>query len=278
MRVYVDVAFAVNAAVDYLLLLSSSRLSGFPVRQRRLILAAVLGGLFAAASFFSAFLCTPAAGVLLLAGMLLTAYGTGPGFWRQGMLFLLVSMALAGLVYLVAQFLDRGLILLNRRAYYPVSGPALLITAGLGYLGMQTALRRCVQHSGRELARVVIRTAAGQAVLSALRDTGNTLRDPMTGQPVLIVDRRALARMLPEVQTADLTQPAEAFAAMTARLPLLSWRLLPYRVVGGNGLLLAFRAQTVQVDGKQVAGMTVAISPTPVSDGGGYMGLLGGEL
>ena len=32
----------------------------------------------------------------------------------------------------------------------------------------------------------------------ALRDTGNTLRDPMTGQPVLIVDRRALARMLPE--------------------------------------------------------------------------------
>ena len=270
MRVYID------AAVDYLLLLCSARLSGFSVRQLRLALAAALGGVFAAGSFVWAFLRTPLMGPVMLACVLLTAYGTGRGLVRLGGMFLLVSLALAGLVQLVALVFDQGLIVLNRRAYYPVSAPALLITAGVGYLAAQTVLRRCIRHGG-ELARVTVRTPMGQVQFTALRDTGNTLLDPLTGRPVLIVDWQAVKPVLPMLDRQLLATPTEAFAVLSAQMPALGWRLLPYRVVGGSGLLLGFRAQTVQVDGKSVPHMTVALSPTPVSDGGGYMGLLGGE-
>ena len=51
MRVYVDLAFAVNAVIDYLLLVCSARLSGAAIRRGRLLLAAALGGGFAAGSF-----------------------------------------------------------------------------------------------------------------------------------------------------------------------------------------------------------------------------------
>lgn len=275
-RVYVDVAFAVNAAVDYLLLLCSARLSGFAARQSRLLCAAGLGGVFAAGSFLWGFLRQPLMGPVMLVSMLLIAYGTGRAFWRQGALFLLVSLALAGLVYLVALFFDQGLILLNRRAYYPVSAPALLITAGFGYLAAQLALQRTMQHTGGQIARVTVDIPAGQVLLSALRDTGNTLRDPLRGTPVLVVEREALESAIPLLTRERLREPMEAFSVLTDRLPELSWRLLPYRVVGGSGLLLAFRA-TVQVDRQTAMEMTVAVSPTPVSDGGGYQGLLGGE-
>ena len=44
MRVYVDLAFAVNAVIDYLLLVCSARLSGAAIHRGRLLLAAALYG------------------------------------------------------------------------------------------------------------------------------------------------------------------------------------------------------------------------------------------
>ena len=51
MTVYLDTAFAVNGSVNYLLLLSAAYLAGAPLRRGRFLLAAALGGLYAAASF-----------------------------------------------------------------------------------------------------------------------------------------------------------------------------------------------------------------------------------
>ena len=54
------------------------------------------------------------------------------------------------------------------------------------------------------------------------------------------------------------------------------WRLLPYRAVGIPwALLLAVRVDRAQVDGEDYGPILVALSPTPVSDGGGYNALIG---
>jgi stage II sporulation protein GA (sporulation sigma-E factor processing peptidase) len=52
--------------------------------------------------------------------------------------------------------------------------------------------------------------------------------------------------------------------------------LLPYRAVGvERGVLLAVRMDRVII-GEREEGTLVALSPTPVSDGGGYRVLTGG--
>ena len=54
------------------------------------------------------------------------------------------------------------------------------------------------------------------------------------------------------------------------------FRLLPYRAVGvDRGLLLAVRVDQAWIAGEDRGPMVVALSPTPVSDGGGYAALLG---
>ena len=56
------------------------------------------------------------------------------------------------------------------------------------------------------------------------------------------------------------------------------FRLLPYRSVGvDRGLLLAVRVDQVQVGEEERGPMLAALSPTPVSDGGGYRALLGAD-
>ena len=54
------------------------------------------------------------------------------------------------------------------------------------------------------------------------------------------------------------------------------WRLLPYRAVGvDHGLLLAVRVDRAMVGGEDYGPILVALSPTPLSDGGGYHALIG---
>lgn len=54
--------------------------------------------------------------------------------------------------------------------------------------------------------------------------------------------------------------------------------LLPFRAVGtSGGLLLAARSDYIEVEGKRFWRTPVALSEQPVSDGGGYHALWGGE-
>ena len=46
MRVYLDLVILLNFLVDYLLLLGTNRISGFPLTPGRTALAAVLGGIY----------------------------------------------------------------------------------------------------------------------------------------------------------------------------------------------------------------------------------------
>ena len=58
---------------------------------------------------------------------------------------------------------------------------------------------------------------------------------------------------------------------------LLPLRLLSYRSVGTQaGILLALRCETVAADGRRRSCLA-AFSPTPVSDGGNYDALTGGD-
>ena len=116
--------------------------------------------------------------------------------------------------------------------------------------------------------------------LTALMDTGNTLTDPVSGQPVPVAEGDALADLFPPTHRPDREDLTDPVFGMT-RLNTGAWRgrfsLLPYRAVGvERGFLLAVRVDRMTIGEKKREGVLVALSPTPVSDGGGYRVLTGG--
>lgn len=120
MRVYVDLAFAVNAVIDYLLLVCSARLSGAAIRRGRLLLAAALGGGFAARVVFWAFCMYWPVGLAVAAGMIMVAFGCAAEQPAAGDAVCAGEPGSAGLVLLVAAVFDWGLVLLHGAVYYPV--------------------------------------------------------------------------------------------------------------------------------------------------------------
>lgn len=236
-------------SVDFLLLLEAGKAVGRQPGLLRALLGASLGGFWAGVSRMQGFgfLAAPAGqGVVLLAAAAAAFAGEEQGI-RAGLLFVLLRFALEGM----------ALGLQSRNA-----AVQLLLAAGLGAV-CWWALGR------RETVPVTVRYGNRSVRLWGLRDTGNLLRDPLTGEQVLVAGAE-LGQKLLDLTPEQLADPA----ALLAQGRAAGGRLIPYRSVGKpTGLLLALRMEEVQI-GSRKGNALIAFSPTAF--GNGYQLLLGG--
>ncbi len=273
MEIYLDMVFALNGAINYLLLRTSAALFGRAPRRRRSVIAAGFGGLYACATFLpglaflSGLLWRSAALVL----MIVLAYGVSRGAVFPGAGFAALSMAMSGIVLLLG---GSNVKLIGGRIFYALEFSTLILTAGAVYLASRVLLWGTLRHPGGILSGEL--TLQGRTIsLSLLRDTGNTLHDPFTGKALPVIEWEAMAKLLPEAGAL----PADPIAAMEHLhrvCPGLTVRLIPYRAVGTeHSMLLAVKCDRLAVEKTIKNHCFVAISPTRVSERGGFEGLIG---
>jgi len=281
--IYVDTLFLLNALVDYLLLLAAARLAGEPLRRWRFALGAALGGLYAVAIFLPGlgFLAHPLCRLASAALMLLIAYGGSRRLLRQGVLFFALTCAFGGGVVAIGLLGGTELALGNGVFYSSLDLKVVLLSAAVCYGVITLVFQRLGKHSAAagELVKARLRLGERCVNLTALVDTGNTLTDPVSGRPVVVAEGERTAPLFPRDHRPgpeDLRDPAAAMTRLGTGEFRSRFRLLPYRSVGvDRGLLLAVRTDALELDGQGRGPVLVALSPTPVSDGGGYQALVG---
>ena len=276
--VYIDVLFLLNLVVDYLLLLASARITGERISRPRLALGALLGAAYAAVLFLPgcAWLSHPICRICIAVLMVLVGFGGSPRLLRLLLVFFGASAALGGLV-LALQLLGRGgLTLENGVLYTGFDVRLLLVTTILCYAALNLTFGRSARHGGKRQDLCSADLALGEKILrlTVLIDTGNTLTDPTNNRPVMVAEARALGALLPE--GIDPTDPVGSLERLEDETLRRRLRLLPYRAVGVEyGMLLAVRMDRVTLGKRELKGLLVALSPTPVSDGGAYQALMG---
>lgn len=281
MVVYIDELFLLNLTVNYLLLLSAGKLAGERLRRLWLGAGAALGGLYAAAVCFPGmgFLLHPLCKLAVGVAMLLLAYGRSPHLLRVSLVFFGVSAAFGGGVFAIALLGGRGLTLKNGIFYSGMDLRLILLSAAGCYTLLTLVFRRGAVHTPRELRTAVVRLGERTVSLVTLVDTGHTLTDPVSGRMVLVAEGRKLEDLFPPGSGPDpwdLTHPVEGMEKLSRGALGRRLRLLPYRAVGVEcGFLLAVRADAVRVGGEELGDLLVALSPTPVSDGGNCTALIG---
>ena len=281
--IYVDTLFFLNTLVDYLLLLAAARLAGEPLRRWRFALGAALGGLYAVAIFLPGlgFLSHPLCRLASVVLMMLVSYGGSRRLLRQGVLFVALTFAFGGGVVTIGLMGGTGLSLGKGVFYSALDLKVVLLSAAVCYGVLTLVFQRLARHSATsgELVNIKLYLGENTADLTALVDTGNTLTDPVSGQPVVVAEGERLGQLFPQGKRPSLVDLRNPTGALT-RLGTGEWksrfRLLPYRSVGvDHGLLLAVRVDRMELDGQRIGPMLVALSPTSVSDGGGYQALIG---
>lgn len=283
--IYVDSVFVLNAAMDYLLFLVTARLAGRPLRRWRYLLAALAGGAYAVAVFLPGGGFLAATPVKLAVGVLLAllAFGGEEKLLRMILLLFAIACAMAGCVLALGLLAGSAVPAVNGIFYTDVDAKVLLVAAAAAYLVLTVVFRAAARHGVRgELLPVRVCVDGRVTELTALWDSGNTLRDPTGDQPVLVVSPGSLHSSLPQevrrMMTPEmLRDPADILEPLRQAAPGLRPRLLPYHAVGvPGGLLLAVRTDWVEIAGTRRDGVPAALSPTAL--GTGYTALWGGEV
>ena len=105
----------------------------------------------------------------------------------------------------------------------------------------------------------------------ALYDTGNQLKDPSSGQSVMVVSP-VVAKELMGLTPDQIRDPVETIGQVSGL------RLIPYRSVGcQSGFLLGMLIKEVKI-GRKKFKRVVAFAPEPLDDHGKYEALAGGVL
>ena len=257
MKVYVDGVMAINFLVDLLLLLGTNRVCGFPSDWKRLTAAALLGAVYSGVCLLRSFrflgnLLWRLVCLALMAGI---AFGWNRSAVKRCGVFLFLSLALGGLAVSFGRA-DLGTLLL--------AGGGLWLLGRLSFTSVA---------GSREYLPLEIRNGPRRVSLLALHDTGNTLRDPVTGETVLVIAADAAAR-LTGLTAQQLKDPLGTMAAHA--IPGL--RLIPFRTIGQNtGMMLAMKFDQVLLDGKPAKAL-IAFAPENFGGGAVYQALTGGAF
>ena len=277
--VYVDRLLALNLAVDYLLLMTTATLAGTPLRRLRFAVCAAVGAFYAVSVFLLPVLAHPLCRIGV--GMVLArcAFHREVRPWRLTALFWLLSGGLAGLLLALGLLVGSPMGLLRRVYYANISWPVLLGTAAVFYGLLHVVFRQGARHEGGELMDIEVVLNGRRCRLRALRDNGNTLRDPVGGQPVLVAEASALRGLWPAAAVEILCSaaaPEEKIARLYRAGVSIPFVLLPFRAVGTEGgLLLACRSDHIQIGRRRIPRALVALTDTQVG-AGGYQALWGG--
>ena len=125
----------------------------------------------------------------------------------------------------------------------------------------------------REYIPVELTWGTRKISVIALRDTGNTLRDPITGEQVLIAGADVAEELL-DLPQEQLHRPIELLAS--GKVPGL--RLIPYYAVGQAGSMLpAVRFKGAKINGADAAPL-VAFAPEVLAKDGVFRMLTGGAV
>ena len=270
--IYLDSLFLINLAANYFILMASARICGVALRRRRLAAGAALGALYAVLTLLpglgflsNRFVKLAAAGFMLLA-----AFGSERSLGRLAVVFLAVSAALGGALYAVSML---GGYPAPNASFAGIQPRTLILGFAVSYAAVSIAFRYSGDKSSRRLHRVVLSFEGRNVTLTALRDTGNSLREPYSGRAVAIAELESLLPLFDADSSRILSECAGAPYDCLRRLAesrsgRSRFYLVPYSAVGvEHGILLAFRPDTVcDEDRGEVYDIVVAISVTRLSD------------
>ena len=242
--IYADLTFLLNTVLNGLALLCTFRLSGLSVRWLALLAASALGGVysvFAAIPIYDIFRVFFAKCMVSFL-MVRIAFGKDGWILRRYCLFLLVSCGLSGACEAV------------RSVFHTAKNPWLIFLIAIAFCAgtMLIVFRRiAVPQETASLQEATILHNGRKVTVSLLRDTGNTLRDPVHGYLVCIVWRNVLTP-----------------------LGEITYSKIPFQSIGKqNGELDYFYCDQFVIGNRIWYDYPIGAASDPISDGGGYNGL-----
>lgn len=222
--------FIINFFITFLLLSLTARFSKRTVKTRRLIFASALGGAYSLIILVNLppYISFPIKVISALI-IIFAAFGAVrlKSFLKLTLIYLFSSLVFLGVIigfYLV--FKSNRISVNNGTVYFDIGARGLLLCAFFAYVLACFIVRIYNRRvSAGEIYTLKIERQGQSVTLFALADTGNRLREPFSGLPVIVAEKNSVLPIVPENGV----------------------RLIPASTVNSSAYLTAFRPDRVTV-------------------------------
>ncbi len=261
--VYIDVLFVINVMIDGMLLWCSTKIAGVRTKWWRIWIAAIVGGIYAVCIFFPQL--SPM--YVLIAKVAVSVIMVCIAFWvktwrellRAILIFYVTSFlfggGITGLIYFTGLGSDLGTVVSNGSIYFNLPWKLLLVTAAAVLFTVTVVVKYLKSFLMRQglLGKLRITYGEKTAQTDVLLDTGNQLKDPLTGRAVAVVELCRLRALLPpEVYTLFEQYHVEELYEQLSYDWTTRLRMIPYSGVGvENGMLIGITPDKVEIGSPQ---------------------------
>ncbi len=253
--IYVDILIAVNLFINYFLLVTTAKFLCLKRKPWRLILGEILGGIYSLYILlpeFSLFLS-----IVIKFFMSFTIIWVTFGiknirtFFKTLVCFYFINFAFSGIMFATwCIFHPNGMAINNGVVYFNIS-PIILISSTLvSYILIELINRTLGKKKIKtRWCDVNIKFEDKSAVLKAKVDTGNSLKEPFSGLPVIVARKSSIEGILPSdmlINIADDTSKSNINLLQNVKHKI---RMVPFKTVSGDGLLPAFQPGGISISG-----------------------------
>ncbi len=297
MEIYPDIIFLENLVINYLILQVTAKFARRNASNLRIFTGALIGAIYVVALLLlpdSSVYYTIEAKILL--SLVIVAVTFSPGkissFIKVLAVFYLSTFVFAGAAFAFIYFNPAGGFVKNGVIYmFRDSKWTTLVLSLLTAVIVVRVFWEVIQFKfGKEklIFPVLITFDKNSIRLSALVDTGNSLKDPLTNMPVVVVEFAAIKNILPEeIKKIFDHNKEDDLNTVTDAVTNSGWhsrfRLIPFTSLGKeNGMLLGFKPDYIEIgeedEKKDVSDVIVGIYNRALSRNEKYRALLSPEL
>ncbi|NMB96201.1 MAG: sigma-E processing peptidase SpoIIGA [Clostridiaceae bacterium] len=297
MEIYLDVLVLENIVMNYLILWTTSKILKMKTSNLRLFAGALIGALYAAFLILKPELklyYTATATFILSLVMVAVTFSPEKlvSFVKTLIVFYVSTFIFAGAAFAFFYLNSQGTMIKNGLLYvfWDSKWTAVVLSIITSIIIIKVFIEVIQQKFFKEklITHIKVIFDKKEINISALIDTGNSLQDPISNMPVIIVEFSAIKEILPSEICSIFEQVKEQdFSSLTSMLYSSEWfnrfRLIPFNSLGKeNGMLIGFKPDYVvigdDVERKSIRDVVIAIYNKVLSRTKNYRALLGPDL
>lgn len=261
MTVYLDVVMLENLSMNYIILFATGYLMKIKMKQLRLILSSLLGGIYAVVAYLEILPIYSSLFMKIILSIVMVYAAFHPkgikNLCKQLVIFYLTSFAFGGCAFFLLYFIRPQDILMRNGVYvgtYPIK--IALLGGIVGFIVVYIAFKVVKTKLRKKDIVYTVEIKIGEKVLkvNAMLDTGNMLKDPISGMPVIVVEKAKLYSLLPSKLLDNIEQmiggDGESLIDQIEEKDIWAkFRMIPFSSVGKqNGIMLGFKADEVTIE------------------------------
>ena len=293
MTVYVDVVLFENLCMNYIILFGTGYIIKLKIKHWRILVSSSLGAVYAILAYMGIFPLYANIVVKIILSLCMVYIAFNPknikAIIKELALFYLVSFALGGCAFALLYIVRPQDIFMKDGVYIGTYPLKIALLGGIvGFIITYVAFKvvKTRMNKNELIYEIVLKINEKELTTKVMLDTGNMLKDPISNNPVVLIEKKILYNILPKellentknMLGGDFKNNEDLENEYRTRL-----RIIPFTSVGKqNGMMLGIKVDEIKIitDIDEIINTNaiVCVYEKEFSKRGKYFGIMGMDL